>query len=227
MSSRLFAEENMPEQVSPIRWRMAAQETGNVGPRAASPTDIPMQMGHAAPLPDLEAQLEQAYQQGLTDGRKQAEAQAMQMANQQVAPVLDSFSRAAREITGAGARIRSENEAAMVQLALAIAKRVVHREMQTDPEAILGLVRSAFDKLTARETHRLRLAPQDAQVMQHRRAELSLPDRLEIVGDAALGPGSAIFETSRGELDASVTTQLDEIQRGLTDLVHRRSHHPG
>jgi len=44
-----------------------------------------------------------------------------------------------------------------------------------------------------------------------------------VLGDPQLTPGSAVFETSRGELDASVSTQLDEIQRGLTDLVRRRS----
>ena len=38
-----------------------------------------------------------------------------------------------------------------------------------------------------------------------------------------LTQGSAVFETSRGELDASVDTQLAEIERGLTDVLERRS----
>jgi len=31
-----------------------------------------------------------------------------------------------------------------------------------------------------------------------------------------------IFETSRGDLDASIDTQLGEIERGLADVVRRR-----
>jgi flagellar assembly protein FliH len=49
--------------------------------------------------------------------------------------------------------------------------------------------------------------------------------RINVVVDAALPPGSLIFETSRGQLDASVETQLDEIQRGFTDFVHGRANH--
>ncbi len=42
--------------------------------------------------------------------------------------------------------------------------------------------------------------------------------RWRLSPDASLAPGSAIFETSRGELDASVDTQLAEIDRGFADL---------
>ena len=45
---------------------------------------------------------------------------------------------------------------------------------------------------------------------------------LEIAPDGSLTPGSVIFETSRGDLDASVDTQLAEIDRGLTDALKRR-----
>jgi hypothetical protein len=31
-----------------------------------------------------------------------------------------------------------------------------------------------------------------------------------------------VFETVRGELDASVETQLDEIEHGLADRIRRR-----
>jgi flagellar biosynthesis/type III secretory pathway protein FliH len=44
---------------------------------------------------------------------------------------------------------------------------------------------------------------------------------VKISADAALVPGSAIFDTARGEVDASIQTQLDEIHRGLADLVRR------
>jgi flagellar assembly protein FliH len=82
---------------------------------------------------------------------------------------------------------------------------------------------AAFQKLNARETHRLRLAPSDAAAVQEQRARLDLPASLEILADASLPPGSAVFETSRGELDASVDTQLSEIDRGFADIVRRRA----
>jgi flagellar assembly protein FliH len=59
-------------------------------------------------------------------------------------------------------------------------------------------------------------------VIQEHRAKLQIPPALEIASDGSLTPGSAIFETSRGDLDASIETQLSEIDRGLTDALSRR-----
>jgi flagellar assembly protein FliH len=106
---------------------------------------------------------------------------------------------------------------------MAIARRVLYRELSTDPEAILGLVIAAFQKLNARETHRLRVAPSDAAAIEQHRARLDLPKSLEVLADASLAPGSAIFETTRGELDASIDTQLSEIDHGFADIVRRRA----
>ena len=39
--------------------------------------------------------------------------------------------------------------------------------------------------------------------------------------DAALQRGAAIFETAQGSLDASVDTQLNEIECGFADLMRR------
>jgi flagellar biosynthesis/type III secretory pathway protein FliH len=43
---------------------------------------------------------------------------------------------------------------------------------------------------------------------------------IEIASDASLKPGDVIFETAHGQLDASVSTQLREIERGLADRVN-------
>jgi flagellar biosynthesis/type III secretory pathway protein FliH len=45
---------------------------------------------------------------------------------------------------------------------------------------------------------------------------------VEIVSDAAQARGGALFEISRGALDASVETQLREIERGLVDEMEMR-----
>jgi flagellar assembly protein FliH len=161
-----------------------------------------------------------AHQQG----RNEAEAAANQRAMQKAEPVIAALNRIVQELAGARRSFRAEAEHDTVQLAIAIARRVLHRELSTDPEAILGLVMAASQKLTARETHRLRVSPSDAAAIQEHRSRLDLPPALEIISDASLSPGSAIFETSRGELDASIGTQLAEIDRGFADIIRRRIH---
>ena len=47
------------------------------------------------------------------------------------------------------------------------------------------------------------------------------PKNLVLMPDASLKPAEIFFETSQGILDASVDTQLREIERGLIDKLER------
>jgi flagellar assembly protein FliH len=49
--------------------------------------------------------------------------------------------------------------------------------------------------------------------------QMGLPQRVEVIADAGLLPGGVTIESGRGSLDASVDTQLAEIERGFADLV--------
>jgi flagellar assembly protein FliH len=167
---------------------------------------------------ELDARIKVAYQQGFTA----AETAAAQNTAQRVEPLLSGFNALMQDLAGTGRKFRSEAERDTVKLAIAIARRVLHRELATDPEAILGLVMAASQKLNARETRRLRVSPADAALLEQNRGRLEMPAGLEIVADVSLGAGSAIFETSRGELDASVDTQLSEIDRGFADVMRSR-----
>jgi flagellar assembly protein FliH len=163
---------------------------------------------------EVQARVEAAYRQG--------ESAGAQAAAERLTAPLASLGKIVQELAGTRPRVRAEAEQGVVNLAIAIARRVLHREISTDPAALLGLVKSAAERVNARELHRLRVAPPDAGVLLDQRDRMGLPPGLEIVSDPGLVSGSVIFETLRGELDASVETQLDEIERGLADRLRRR-----
>jgi flagellar assembly protein FliH len=215
MSSRILRPEDAAEAF-PIAWRPAGGQTAQV--HRARPAESVSETRVSEIQRDAEARVRTAYNQGLVAG----EAAAQLRSQQKLEPVLAGLNTMIAELAGLRKRVRAEAEDDAVKLALAVARRVLYRELATDPEAILGLVKAAFGKLNARETLRLRVAPSDAAVIQEHRERLQIPPALEIVSDGSLTPGSAIFETSRGELDASVDTQLAEIDRGLTDVLKRR-----
>ncbi len=219
MSSKLLRSGESNEAV-PVLWRRVGEHASQPArPRQDGGTTVQAD-ARIAELEHLaETRAQAAYQQGQTAG----EAAAGQRAMQRLEPILTSLSSVTQELAGMRTRFRKEAEEDTVNLAIAVARRVLHRELSTDPEAILGLVIAAFQKLNARETHRLRVSPGDAAALQEHRSRMNLPAGLEISSDPSVPIGSAIFETSRGELDASVDTQLAEIQRGFADVIRRRA----
>jgi flagellar assembly protein FliH len=183
----------------------------------ASPSNIDDPL--AAVRQQMESEIALAREQGRVEGQAAAAAEAQAS----LVPSLQAFQVLLRELASEKSRARKSAETDVVQLAIAIAKRVVHRELATDPEAILGLVKSAWDKVNARETQKLRVSVADAALLEAQRPVLGFPAGLSIIPDGALAQGSMVFETARGQLDASVDTQLVEIERGLTDLLQRRT----
>ena len=164
---------------------------------------------------DLESERKKAhaqgYQEGVVIGVQQESAKWAEAQNRLAATL--------QEVSKAKSRFRSESEEDAVKLAIAIAKKVLHREVTVDPESLLGLVKAALTKFNQRELHRVRLHPADATVVEQLFSKHAGPIRIEVLGDPSLERGAALFETERGTLDASVNTQLCEIERGLTDML--------
>jgi len=158
-----------------------------------------------------------AYQQGFQEGQAAARRE---LAGQAETMNL-RLARSIEELTGLRQRFRHESEEDVVALALAVARRILHRELTVAPEALLGLVKAALEKMEAREVHSARVSRQDAPMVEQYLDKMGLPRRVAVIADPGLERGAVILDSPRGMLDASVETQLAEIERGFADLVRR------
>ena len=106
-------------------------------------------------------------------------------------------------------------EADTVRLSIEIARRVLHRELSVDGSALEALIKAALEKLQAQEVYRVRVHPDQEKLVRACLDQTGRGQAIEVVGDPVQPRGGAVFEISRGALDASVETQLAEIERGL------------
>jgi flagellar assembly protein FliH len=205
-------------EVEPLAWRPASNPSANENPR--KPPDATAEWREQAA--QLQQQCEQRVREAHAAGLREGEAAGRARAAAEVQPVLERLARSIHEVTGLRARLRSEAEADLVQLSLAIARRVLHREIAIDPEALHGLILGALKKLQGQEIARVRVHPSHAApVMNCLRQNLNT-EQVEVIADPSREVGAVIFETQRGNLDASVESQLQEIERGLADRLGGR-----
>jgi flagellar assembly protein FliH len=155
----------------------------------------------------------EAYAEGLAAGRQQSEEQ-FRPAAQGLADTLDTLARLREDI-------REETLQDLVHLAISIAARVIHREVAVDPDALAGLIQAAFSKLQSREINRVRMHPTLEALVRKLMEQGGAPRNMVVTADPSLKPAEVFFETSQGILDASVETQLREIERGLIDKLER------
>jgi flagellar assembly protein FliH len=112
-------------------------------------------------------------------------------------------------------------EADLLRLAMAIAQRILHRQLTVDSTALEALVRVSLDHLGRQEQIRVRVSPALADAVRGTLVKLSSRP-IEVTADGNLEAGGLVFETGRGSLDASIHSQLDEIERGLIDRLENR-----
>ena len=138
-------------------------------------------------------------------------------------PVLERLSRAWRSCRfAAHAHAAKDAEKDLLKLSIAVARRVLHRELTLDPMSIEGLIKVALDKLESRELSRVRVHPdQEARGARVDRALLHRATSSNVVADTSLHQGDVLLETTHGTVDASVDTQLREIERGFADRLQR------
>jgi flagellar assembly protein FliH len=116
----------------------------------------------------------------------------------------------------------SRVEAEVVQLALAIASKVLHREAQVDPMLVAALVRVAVDKLHDGSNVSVRVSPAQAEKWTAYLANPLNGSTIAVIEDTHLGPDDCILETDLGSANFSIDAQMKEIEQGFFDLLAQK-----
>jgi flagellar assembly protein FliH len=169
--------------------------------------------------PEAEQHVRDARQRGSQEGEARARAELAGQAAEQREALATSLEAFKAERAGYFGRLEPE----VVQLALAIARKILHREAQIDPLLLTGMVHVALDKLDGGTHIRLRAHPDDVHFWcEHFAARTDGAAAPELVGDAQLKHGECALETEMGHTLVSLDAHLKDIEQGFLDLLEQR-----
>ena len=116
------------------------------------------------------------------------------------------------------ARVETE----VVQLALTIAGKILHRESQVDRLLVAALVQIALSQLREGAAATIRLRPEETARWRTHFAAAGLSVEVKIIDDAELTAGDCLLETEMGTVNFSLDAQLKELERGFLDVLAHR-----
>jgi flagellar assembly protein FliH len=163
-----------------------------------------------------------AFEAGRERGQKEGrQAEVEVRAAAKVAEDQQRARQAAKLIEGFGeqrdAYLR-EVEREVVELALAVAARILRREAQMDPLLLTGAVRVALGQLTGATEVRLKVPPTELELWTESIAAVpNLPVRPVVAAGEGMRLGECVIETELGSVDLGIRPQLSEIERGFFD----------
>jgi flagellar assembly protein FliH len=199
-----------PQPAAPKKPPSAAEQTAELETRSAQVEARLAQLQKA-----YDADVAAAYRRGYGEG--EAHAKAGPAAEMQSAVLR--LAQSVQEMVQLRPRLRREAESDVVRLALAIARRVLRREMSLDPTAMQALVQVALQKLDRQEISRVYVHPNQAAAIRSALEAAGL--HAEVIPQITRESGALVFETNQGLLDASINAQLEEIESGLADRLNR------
>lgn len=173
---------------------------------------------------ELEAELPRRYEQGRREGIVEGERGGAESERAVLNPVMDRLAATLDELAAFRARFRREAEGELLKLSVAVARKILRRELTVDPHSLLGILKGALETMNRAEVLCIRTSVSDSSYLNGELAALGLPEQVEIIADRTLEAGSLVLETRRGKIDASVQTQLLEIENGFADRIGGGKH---
>lgn len=166
---------------------------------------------------EAQRKIEEAYQVGYQRGAEAGREEFLAS----VAAAATALGQAGEAMQEAREAFIASLEPQVVDLACAIAQRIIRRELRLDPHLVAGIVRGAIENLADRERMRVHLNPADIEALQAQGMSLleELRDvaHFEVVADESVEPGGCSVNTESIHADATLDTQLRKLMDALLD----------
>lgn len=185
-------------------------------PPAPPVTDDDLRAAHQERLAAIEREAfakgyEAGERAGLEAGKTRAEAMLRRLAQ-----TLD-------ELRSLRSTLLRQTETQMVELALAIARRILRREATFDRDLLVAMARVALDRVGEEGSATIRLNPEDHAATAQRHGDQWAGSRVVVLADPSVPRGGCIVESEFGQVDASVEAQFDHVAQALLGDEEARS----
>lgn len=190
----------------------ASQILVQAGAKAKEMEKLAEQRGYAEGL-------QRGLSDGQADGSEKAFTEAMKKFQAQTSDLQQMLKQSVLQLEAARHEILQQARQDLLNLSVAIAKKITHFQASGDISAAQANLAKAIEMVGCREQVQAKVCP--AQLDQLREyaaeflAEMNMSELVKFVGDESLAPGDVVLTSRNGEVDARVQTQIDNIVSAL------------
>jgi len=163
---------------------------------------------------------EHAYREGFKKGEKDG----LESVRDRFDSIIKSFRESVDSLEKAKKSLRVSAEQEAVELALAIAKKILYHDVSINRDVILNIAKAALKKVVDRKRIKIRLAPSDFHYLSENKAQLGIEEDFEKVKleeDQSITGGGCIIETNLGDIDARIESQLHVVEEAFRSEIKR------
>ncbi|MDP2688961.1 MAG: FliH/SctL family protein [Deltaproteobacteria bacterium] len=165
----------------------------------------------------LEALEREAYEKGFRAGEKAG----FEFGRQKAEVLFSGLAKIIEEIAAYKERLYKPCVREMTELSLAMARKVVQRELELQNDTVLTCVSAALKSVVAGGDITIKVNPTDLELIRQNKGELlKYGDGIKSVsieGSDDISRGGCLIDTRFGEVDATVDSVMEEFEERLRD----------
>ena len=151
---------------------------------------------------------EAAQQEGFREGYEEGQ----QAARNEIERLREKLEASLDFIANPVAQIDRQVETELLELALAVAKQILRREIKLDPKHLMGLIREAIKQLPSNtQKIMIHLFPDDARMLREMLHDSDHEQHWQIIDDPALKQGDCKIHTDSAFIDASIDALISRL----------------
>lgn len=121
-------------------------------------------------------------------------------------------------------QLLKETEEELIELVITIYEKVLYKKVEEDEEYIISLISKGLEELEIKDKLIIIVSKDDYEIVKRNEknilARASLIDSIDIRVNSEMNKGDCILETSKGNIDVSLKSQLDEIKDLLSTILN-------
>ncbi|MCW2956687.1 MAG: hypothetical protein JWO69_1556 [Thermoleophilia bacterium] len=164
--------------------------------------------------------------QAVTDGHAEGYAAGLANADDETAGLVQTCEKIGVHVMQERERVLAENEDSIVELAIAIAQRIVNASVDVDETLVVEACRGAMRKAFQRGSMQVLAHPDDLAILRDAGPQLAQElggvDHLDFIEERRIDRGSVIVRTPAGEIDGTIRGKSDKIEQALREGIEQR-----
>jgi flagellar assembly protein FliH len=171
------------------------------------------------------AQADQIRERARAEGHAEGLAHGRQVGLADSHAAAQALVAALSELDLERAQLSETVERDAVELALALAAKILSATLEVQPERVLDIVSGALRRFNDRRQLTVLVDPEDLELVSASIGELTTQaggvEQCDVQADRRVGRGGAIVRSHEREVDVSVETQLDHAREAIASQLGR------
>lgn len=169
------------------------------------------------------AEIETLRQNALDTGYREGWENAQQENDAERKRGIDESQRLIDEAVQERAAIITSSEEIIIRLSMAVAEKIIEKEIEQNPDIIINLVKNIIELMSDAESIKVLVNPVDYEILVKNHLKITAPGQgvagIEFHGDDRITQGGCIVETELGAIDGQLETRTDNLQNALIEAA--------